>query len=161
MRIVFILLLPFLLNAQASVSETELQSQKLPDGTTIWNRQAQPYSGLVEDFYEREDVRQEIRLENGRRVYARLYRAGELVREHLYRNGRLHGPSRSFFDDRQPYYHDHYADGKRHGWQLGYFADGSLRYLMYYEKGNELFTRSYKKGERFVAPPWPGETEGC
>jgi len=77
---------------------------------------------------------------------------GKLVREFNYEEGLLHGTITSYFGNGQKYYEDQYKKGLREGRQLGWYKDGSPRYVIECMGGGEISRIDYPKPNRGVEP---------
>ncbi len=98
---------------------------------------AQPH-GIIETYYiftkKKKDKKnyKEGKLEGIQKFW---YDNGQLYYENNYKNGKLNGIQKFWYDNGQLYYEENYKNGKKEGIQKGWYDNGQLLYENNYKEG--------------------------
>lgn len=107
------------------------------------------YTGTTIDSFHRGEKVYYYKIHKGKIQQHTAYSYdGKLVRDFNYEGGLLHGKITSYFGNGQKYYEDQYKKGLREGTQLGWYKDGSPRYVIECMSGGEISRIDYPKPDK-------------
>ena len=124
-------------------STEENQTQTNTKEFTLLSRLPEVKNGLVFDWYETREKKEETTYQNGIKngPSRRWYKNGQLKQKCSFLEDRYHGSFQSWYDDGKLRAEGSYLEGKHDGEWILYDRDGNKMPSIYYENGVEV-TRS-------------------